>query len=186
MPAKIRVRSTFKNPPWSLNIRCQRLAPRLDIDHHLINIQPSPNLVLINFSSRSTQLDFLLAIKVVVGFWSTPDRYPTSPTYWCDRYGRIPHDIHIRVCRGLLLSFSQSRAKIGYRSSLDRYPTAPKSCAHKLLEQVDATWFCWLSKWWLDIDQVMIDIQQVPHDDRPYGRIPHDIHSCLPWVTPIF
>ena len=44
------------------------LAPRLDIDHHLINIQPSPNLVLINFSRRSTQLDFLLAIKVVAGF----------------------------------------------------------------------------------------------------------------------
>jgi len=36
---------------------------------------------------------------------------------------------------------SKSRAKIGYRSSLDQYPTAPKSCAHKLLEQVDAAWF---------------------------------------------
>ena len=44
------------------------LAPRLDIDHQLINIQQHPNLVLINCLSRSTQLDFLLAIKVVVGY----------------------------------------------------------------------------------------------------------------------
>ena len=77
---------------------CSEFAPRLDIDHHLINIQQHPNLVLINCLSRSTQLDFLLAIKVVAGYWSTPDRYPVSPTYWCDRpYGRIPTSRHTFV-----------------------------------------------------------------------------------------